>query len=301
MSDYWMITCKRHRVDLLDPDPKEISLEDVARGLGQLRYSGHADWSIAQHSICVALLAAAYVRDRNLIRSEVVLPALTATQRQALEDSLDVAEADTPTHPNGGQRGLQAFLAGLLHDSHEAYIGDTPGPYSGAIGSLLTDDAKREFAAARQEIEVRLDRAIWEVACNSVCLPPLPHPLHDYPAMQHVVAMADLDMLLLERAEFFHCPVGPIEGAGAWHSAVEARAAAMAHARRTYLTEPSENHARGIRAVVDRTKNPESSALQAAWAFQTQTLCTPRHTESTEPTMQWLATLYANMGRLNRS
>jgi 5'-deoxynucleotidase YfbR-like HD superfamily hydrolase len=83
-------TWSKHILDLADPAPSDIYLDDIARGLSQaVRWAGQGDqWlSVAQHSI----------------------ETLRAVERR---------------HP-GCDIGVKR--AALMHDSHEAYIGDLSG------------------------------------------------------------------------------------------------------------------------------------------------------------------------------
>jgi len=82
----WMLTKSGRKVDLLNPKPDMICLDDIAYHLARInRFSGATSepWSVAQHSIFAAALA----------------------------------EAD--------DHGAYSVLWTLLHDAHEAYTGDT--------------------------------------------------------------------------------------------------------------------------------------------------------------------------------
>lgn len=76
-------------MDLLDPDPASIHIEDIAHSLGNAcRFNGHTSsfYSVAEHSVLVSCLIARMTCSRDLV------------------------------------------LAGFLHDAHEAYLGDIPTP-----------------------------------------------------------------------------------------------------------------------------------------------------------------------------
>ena len=82
-------TVTGHLLYILDPQPKDINIYDIAIGLSnQCRYNGQLPnfYSVAQHSVIVA----------------------------------EMAEADG--------RNKKACLKALLHDSHEAYLGDIVTP-----------------------------------------------------------------------------------------------------------------------------------------------------------------------------
>lgn len=96
-------------VDLCDPKPDTICLEDIARGLAmQCRFNGHIRrfYSVAEHSWRVSLRlrqgTGAY-GGSGMVRSP---------------DDLDLARR------------------GLLHDSAEAYVGDLIGPMKRALRHL---------------------------------------------------------------------------------------------------------------------------------------------------------------------
>lgn len=100
-------------LDLLSPDPGQITIRDIASHLAKIcRFSGacRTFYSVAQHSVLVATL----LRDRG---------PLTA-------------------------------LYGLLHDAHEAYLGDITRPAREALGAL------GEGAMPFQWLEERLDAAV---------------------------------------------------------------------------------------------------------------------------------------------
>lgn len=95
----WQRMLSGRRLDLLDPSPLDIEIEDIAHGLARVaRWNGqtkgpHA-YSVAQHSLLVENLAV------------------------MLEPMLD--------------RG--ARLAALLHDAPEYVIGDMISPFKAALG-----------------------------------------------------------------------------------------------------------------------------------------------------------------------
>jgi hypothetical protein len=88
-------------IDYDDPQPGQISLDDIAHGLAfTCRYGGHTDryYSVAEHAILVAGL----VLEKN-------------------------------------PQGWVAALAALHHDDHEAYLGDLPTPLKNALGNTYED------------------------------------------------------------------------------------------------------------------------------------------------------------------
>jgi hypothetical protein len=94
----WKETFSGRRIDLLDPDPAEIVLSDIAKGLsGTNRFTGHTQplENVARHSIYVMLL---------------------------LEEEFP---GDFLLH-----------VLGLCHDVHEAYTGDISRPMKLALRAL---------------------------------------------------------------------------------------------------------------------------------------------------------------------
>jgi uncharacterized protein len=95
----WQRMLSGRRLDLLDPSPKDIEIEDIAHGLARVaRWNGqtvgnHA-FSVAQHALLVEEIAI------------IMFPDLTRRWR----------------------------LAALLHDAPEYVIGDLISPFKSAIG-----------------------------------------------------------------------------------------------------------------------------------------------------------------------
>lgn len=107
--DYIIETASGGFLNYDDPDPYDITIEDIARGLTfQPRFMGQTRffYSVAQHSLLVSKIVA------------------------------DL----------GGHVGQ--VEAGLLHDAHEAYIGDCPTPL------------KRLYGRSYEDVREALDEAI---------------------------------------------------------------------------------------------------------------------------------------------
>lgn len=147
-ADAWppatMITSSGRAVDLLDPDPGSISIRDIANHLAKIsRFSG-------------ATIVPYSVAQHSVLVSDIVF---------------------------ASTRDATAALAGLLHDAHEAYIGDVTRPMLAAIGP-----AADAWHAARR----RLDLAIW----RSIDRPPGPSDSHTM-----LVIRADTRALVTEARE----------------------------------------------------------------------------------------------------
>ncbi|CUW37161.1 conserved protein of unknown function [Magnetospirillum sp. XM-1] len=100
------------RLDILDPSPLDIEIEDIALGLSRLaRWNGqtHGEhgYSVAQHSILVTELVA----------------------------------TDQPTAP------IHCLLAALLHDGPEFVTSDLVTPFKRAIGQAYVELETRMAAA----------------------------------------------------------------------------------------------------------------------------------------------------------
>jgi hypothetical protein len=94
----WQRMLSGRRLDLLDPSPLDIEVEDIAHGLARVaRWNGqtHGDhtFSVAEHSLLVEAIAR------------------------------DIAPAAPPAHQ----------LAALLHDAPEYVIGDLISPFKAAL------------------------------------------------------------------------------------------------------------------------------------------------------------------------
>lgn len=112
-------------VDPINPSMNDISIEDIAWALSRIpRFAGHTTcqipYNVAQHSVHVSLLVQKHVSENWEHYPEL----------RSISDIV---------------------LKALLHDAHEAYIGDIPSP----IKHL--DGLRERF----KEIENGLDRAIF--------------------------------------------------------------------------------------------------------------------------------------------
>ncbi len=123
MTAPWIQTHTGRAFDLLDPQPEQIDVLDIAHALSQIcRFTGHVRsfYSVAQHSCLVAEIA------HDLWRGE--------------------HESPRPVMPE------LVALAALLHDAAEAYAGDVSTPLKRAIrgeGQLSEYDVIELRIAAR--------------------------------------------------------------------------------------------------------------------------------------------------------
>jgi uncharacterized protein len=108
----WQRMLSGRRLDLLDPSPLDVEIEDIAHGLARVaRWNGQTRgdhiFSVAQHSLLVEAIAAH------------LEPALDARQR----------------------------LMTLLHDAPEYVIGDIISPFKAAVGESYKSVELRLLAA----------------------------------------------------------------------------------------------------------------------------------------------------------
>jgi 5'-deoxynucleotidase YfbR-like HD superfamily hydrolase len=132
-----LITHSLHTIDLAAPCAEDVYLSDIAHGLSMhVRWAGQGSWlSVAQHSVMVMR----YI--------------------EAEGDRLDL----------GTDKGL--LSAALLHDAHEAYIGDLSGGlkymlrYSELPSLIISIDRAIgekmgvQMAHGFQDVERAIDRA----------------------------------------------------------------------------------------------------------------------------------------------
>lgn len=171
----WLQTASGRAFDLLDPRPETVDLTiDVPEALARLpRFTGH-------------IRSGPYSVAQHCVLGADALYAQT-TRR-------DVA------------------LAFLLHDAHEAYLGDVATPIAAALAQTC-DQLRPSFApglivrAAQRLLKQRIDTAIYAAVGA-------PYPLPD--ETTRLVAIMDLRMLAAERAQLLGRAPKP------WDAAVEA-------------------------------------------------------------------------------
>ncbi|MGI6245482.1 MAG: hydrolase [Pseudochelatococcus sp.] len=108
----WQRMLSGRRLDLIDPSPLDVEIEDIAHGLARVaRWNGQTlgahIFSVAQHTLLVELFA------------EIADPALSR----------------------------EARLAVLLHDGAEYVVGDIISPFKAVLGDTYKDIEKRLLAA----------------------------------------------------------------------------------------------------------------------------------------------------------
>ena len=154
-QDYYICTRSGVKFSLSHPSAEDVRLSDIADALGNIgRFTGHAQWSVADHSRYVAMLAA---HSRNF-----PLPDLA-----------------------------RGSLAALLHDAHEAYMGDIATPVALELARMMGDD----FVIG--SLKRRIQGAIHLAFGLPMTLPP---------AWDEIIHTADQDALVLERDAFLRAP-----------------------------------------------------------------------------------------------
>jgi hypothetical protein len=144
-------TMMGHFVDLVDPDPKTIFLNDIAWALSRMpRYVGHTvsavPWTIGQHSLFVVELV-------DLLRKPECPPDLLKSFYDFVNEKMQLNASLTDRVKGFAKAAPNALLFELLmHDSSEAFIVDVPTPLKQAEG----------FKQAYLALEQRMMAAIRE-------------------------------------------------------------------------------------------------------------------------------------------
>jgi 5'-deoxynucleotidase YfbR-like HD superfamily hydrolase len=199
----WQRMLSGRRLDLLDPSPFDIEIEDIAHGLARVaRWNGqttgeHA-FSVAQHSVVVEEIAA------------------------HLQPGLDP----------------KWRLAALLHDASEYVIGDMISPFKAALGVSYKDFETRLETAIhlRFGLPPKTPAAIKALIkqADKVCaffeatqlagfteveaLGFFGEPPHDYDLTIEPLAAPQAQARYLDRYRLLAGAIGAIPGADAWHT-----------------------------------------------------------------------------------
>lgn len=158
---HWVQIASGAAFPLLDPGPQHVDWRAVAEALAKLpRFNGHTPgtvYSVAQHSLLVAR----------------------------------IAEGMAPEACDEARRGIALY--GLIHDAHEAILGDIVTPVSQAIAALAGTDAVAALKAA-------VDAAMF-AAAGLPWPPPAP--------WRAIVEHADAVALATERRDLLAAPARP--------------------------------------------------------------------------------------------
>lgn len=151
----WIQTYHGRAFPILEPVPEHVDMGEVAESLAKLcRFNGHCQtfYSVAQHSVLVA-------------------------------DILESSGAANPLTTDGSR----LLLYGLLHDAHEAYLGDFTTPVKQALGMACPG-----MGTELKRIAAGIDAAIFTAAGLDSQMPE---------AVANLVHEADLVALATERRD----------------------------------------------------------------------------------------------------
>ena len=161
-------------VDVLDPKPEQIDINDIAWGLSRYpRFAGHTitevPYNVAQHSLLVCEIVREIYLDLYGTTNSTVQKAVKALQSRSADDEFLFSD-------------LQ--LKALLHDSAEVYTGDIPSP------------VKRHPAIYEsiKEIETKLTNCIFA----KFCLDPMTEEEYE------IIHFADMVARAIEAHAFMH-------------------------------------------------------------------------------------------------
>jgi hypothetical protein len=195
----YVTTVTGRNVHVMTPSTDEIHLVDIAHSLGHIaRFNGHTRhvraYSVAEHSLLVLRLA------RRRLQSNLA-PEVRAYRGVFTFDGLPLF-----------MQVRHGLATALLHDAHEAYLGDIVMPVIAAIAQRCC--ACAGFARNPiQEMKATLQRAIHQ----ALGLPwPVPH------AWDKFIHACDMEALDQERRRLLendhHEPMPAAEATGAFLS-----------------------------------------------------------------------------------
>jgi len=182
----WMPTHSGKIWRLLDPRAADVDWRDIAIALGRCcRFGGHtqAYYSVAQHSRLAAGLVEAAIRQDS---------GFALLRRAALAMDTPPIERAIMDARRCDETARRLTLAVLLHDAHEAYIGDAIRPVGAALANLSGSDEPINLLKRIQ------DAAIFEAAGLA-----FPFPTK----WDRLIHLADLIMLATERRDI--APAAP--------------------------------------------------------------------------------------------
>jgi hypothetical protein len=141
---YWLQTHSGKRIDLINPTPEMVDIEDIAHALSMIcRFNGHCRdfYSVAEHSVMAEALGSQMMMRQEAERSSKKLSVLPKPTSEFVQKSLEL----------------------LLHDAAEAYIGDFTAPLKHGLDSIGEVFPPPEMKVSKlAELEARWQRAIGQ-------------------------------------------------------------------------------------------------------------------------------------------
>lgn len=177
-------------LSLRTPAITQVEIPTIAHALANIcRFTGHTQWhySVAQHSVGVMLQV---MRDQEAF--------LVAQHKSWINAGGKPRTRHGPRH-----HGRDLLKAALLHDAHEAFMGDWSTPLK---KTLATDP---RVASALADVEFRLREAV----CTWFDLPAIYRDPH-YHGPEDCIKHADLMLLNWERRDVLCNPNQPIPAWG---------------------------------------------------------------------------------------
>ena|SRR6185369_2608605 len=180
-SDLWIQTWSGRAWPLCNPQASDVDWRDVAVSLGRLaRFNGHTGsfYSVATHCLYVARLLEEAIGNPLIAARLLPRDDVAGLRAGLIVRALEAAGRCSET-------ARRLVLAGLLHDAHEAVIGDISTPVARTLERLGGGDALRR-------LKLQQDMAIYAAAGLAW---PLPE------GWQLAIAAADAVMLATERRD----------------------------------------------------------------------------------------------------
>ncbi len=177
----WIQTHTGRPFPLMTPAAEDVDFRVMAVALGRLcRFGGHctAFYSVAQHSVLAVQVMEEAVRTSR--GRALLMSAVPTDQQHDVHKLFRRVELD-----DEALRKLQ--LATLLHDGHEAYIGDIATPVAQAI-ARCAGDGYNPVAFLKTGVDIA-------VACAAGLTYPMPMSWHA------AIKAADLVMLATEKRD----------------------------------------------------------------------------------------------------
>lgn len=127
----WIMTATGRRIDFLNPDPQQISIDDVVTSLSRNhRFGGFSPIKIGHH----------------------ILEVVELMVRKALEENPELTPAQI----------AEIVLVGLLHDFPEYVVGDCPTPFKRVLAPLFQQAEEAILAAMLGKWQLGAAYSRWQ-------------------------------------------------------------------------------------------------------------------------------------------